>query len=82
MGYKFATKLYADGTTEGINNVGTYDYGSWVIDFKNHRMGTTWKNGWIDTVTNAYEIGNQIYFFDADSGNWRTTFKTIESFKS
>lgn len=34
MGYKFVTNIYENGTAKGVNNVGTFDNGTWSIDFK------------------------------------------------
>lgn len=82
MGYKFVSKIYENGMVNGINNVGTVDSGNWSIDFVNHILQLEWKNAWIDTLTRAYDVNGNIEFFDIDSGNWRTTFKIIESLKT
>jgi len=79
MGYKYITELYKDGTSEGINNVGSHNSGIWFIDMKNNILDTKWDNGWIDTITRAYEVDGNIELFDIDTGNWRTTFKAIKS---
>lgn len=75
MGYKFVTDIYENGKAEGINDVGSYDFGNWMIDMENHTLSLQWNNGWINTLTRAYEISGNIEFFDVDTGNWRTTFK-------
>ena len=82
MGYKYITEFYEDGTAEGINHVGSHNFGSWVIDLENHTMVTKWDNGWFDTVTRAYEVDGNIELFDVDTGNWRTTFKDIKPLRS
>jgi len=79
MGYKFFADINKNGQTKGINNVGTRDSGEWKIDFENHTLQLIWKNAWINTITRAYEINENIEFFDIETGNWRTTFKIIES---
>ncbi len=78
MGYKFVTDIYKNRTTEGLNNVGTIDFGHWVIDMKLNTMSIKWDNGWFNTVTRAYAVNGTIEFYDFDTGNWRTTFKTFE----
>jgi hypothetical protein len=78
MGYKYVSELYEDGTTEGVNNVGARDLGTWAIDMENHTLTTKWKYGWFDTITRAYDVGGNIEFFDVETGNWRTSFKKIE----
>jgi hypothetical protein len=75
MGYKFIADIYANGKTEGVNNIGTYDIGHWVIDRENHTMSIKWENGWMDSVTRAYDVNGSIEFYDFATGQWRTTFK-------
>lgn len=75
LGYTFITRIYENGITEGINNVGTQDVGNWSIDFKKNTLQLIWKNSWLNTVTRAYKINEHIVFYDVNSGNWRTTFK-------
>lgn len=79
MGYKFVADIYENGMVNGINNVGTTDSGNWRINFETHTLQLGWKNGWIDTLTRAYDVNGYIEFYDVDTGNWRTTFKIIES---
>ena len=79
--YKYVSNIYEDGTAEGVNNVGTFDIGNWRIDFENDTLLLEWKNYWIDTITRAYLIDGNIEFYDIDTGNWRTTFKTIKNLK-
>lgn len=78
MGYIFMARIYANGKTEGVNNVGSQDFGSWSIDTKNHTISLQWSNGWIDTTTRFYEVNGNIEFYDIDTGSWRTTFKKFE----
>ena len=78
MGYKFVTDIYENGTAEGINNVGSRDFGHWVVDMKANTLSIKWDNGWIDTVTRAYDVNGSIEFYDVDTGNWRTTFKKFK----
>ena len=80
-GYKFVTDIYENGTAEGINNVGSHNFGNWIIDYEENTLQLEWKNGWIDTVTRAYNINGNIEFYDVDTGNWRTTFKTFEKWE-
>jgi len=76
-GYKFVTDIYEGGATEGANNVGSHDFGTWVIDYEKHTLLLEWKNGWFDTVTRAYNVDGNVEFYDVDTGSWRTTFKTF-----
>jgi hypothetical protein len=75
MGYKFVSEIYENGKTEGINSVGTHDFGNWTIDFEKHTLHLIWNNGWIDTITRAYVVNGTIEFYDVDTGYWRTTFR-------
>ena len=68
MGYKFVAEIYNNGTTYGINNVGTVDSGNWSIDFEKNTLQLKWKNAWIDTITRAYDVNGNIEFFDIDTG--------------
>ena len=79
MGYKFITDIYENGTAEGINDAGSYDIGSWVIDYEKHTLQLVWQNGWIDTLTRAYDVNGNIEFYDVNTGNWRTTFKKFRN---
>jgi len=81
MGYKFGSIIYENGTTEGVNNVGTQDFGHWIIDMELNTMSIKWKNAWFDTITHAYEVNDTIEFYDVDTGKWRTTFKMFENLK-
>jgi hypothetical protein len=81
MGYKFVSNIYEDGIVKGVNNVGTTDIGNWKIDFETHTLELKWQNAWIDTLTRAYDVNGNIELYDIDTGNWRTTFKIIESLK-
>lgn len=75
MGYKFVSYIYDNGKTEGINHVGSQDFGVWDIDMEKHTLSIQWQNSWIDTLTHAYEVDGNIEFYDVDSGKWRTTFR-------
>ena len=77
MGFKFIAEIYEDGKVEGVNNVGTHDHGDWVIDMEKHTLTLQWNNGWINTITTAYEVNGNIEFYDVATGKWRTTFKKI-----
>jgi hypothetical protein len=81
MGYKFATDIYANGTANGINNLGSVDSGKWVIDFEKNTLQLKWTNGWINTLTRAYLVNDNIEFYDTDSGKWRTTFKVFKNWE-
>jgi hypothetical protein len=81
MGYKFAADIYENGTANGINHVGSVDNGNWTIDFEKNTLQLEWKNGWVNTITRAYIVNENIEFYDTDSGKWRTTFKIIKNCK-
>jgi len=81
MGYTFVTEIYENGKAEGVNNVGSQDYGNWRIDFEKNTLQLEWENSWINTITRAYDVNGNIEFYDSDTGNWRTTFKLFESRK-
>ena len=78
MGYKFATDIYDNGTTEGVNDVGSQDFGNWSIDYKKNTLQLIWEKGWFDTITRAYDVDGNVEFYDVDTGKWRTTFRTFE----
>ena len=81
MGYRFVTNIYENGKTEGVNHVGSYDFGNWMIDMKTHTLSLKWNNGWINTLICAYEVNGNIEFYDVDTGKWRTTFKKCINLK-
>lgn len=81
MGFKFIAEIYENEKVEGINNVGSFDFGIWAIDMKRNTLMLKWNYGWINTITHAFEVNGNIEFYDVDTGNWRTTFKIIESLK-
>ena len=81
MGYKFITDINEDGKAEGVNNVGSHDFGNWEIDMEKHTLSIKWKNTWFDTITRAYDVNGNIEFYDVDTGNWRTTFKKFIKWK-
>ena len=80
MGYKYVTDIYKNGTAEGVNNVGSHNFGSWHINMNDNTLNIKWENGWFDTITRAYDINGNIEFYDVDTGNWRTTFKGFKKF--
>ncbi|MGV6829404.1 MAG: hypothetical protein ACWA45_08400 [Flavobacteriales bacterium] len=75
MGFTFVTKIENDGNLKGLNNVGFKDEGTWFIDNKNNTLHLQWNRAWANTITRAYEVNNNIEFFDIETGNWRTTFR-------
>jgi len=81
MGYIFVAEIYESGITNGVNNVGTADSGNWRINFEKNTLQLEWDNAWINTQTRAYDVNGNIEFYDVDTGNWRTTFKIVESLK-
>jgi len=81
MGYKFITDIYAIGKAEGVNNVGSHDFGQWVIDFEKHTLSVKWEANWLDTITHAYDLNGSIAFYDVETGVWRTTFKKFIPWK-
>lgn len=81
IGYIFIANIYQNGITKGINNVGSSDIGNWSIDYDTNSLRLKWKNSWKDTLTKAYDINGNIEFFDVTTGNWRSTFKIIETLK-
>jgi hypothetical protein len=78
MGYKFATNIYQNGAVIGINDIGSEDFGIWNIDFEKNTLQLEWKKGWINTITRAYKVNENIEFYDIDTGKWRTTFKVFK----
>ena len=80
-GYKFVADIFDNGTAEGINNVGSHNFGKWEIDFEKNTLQLEWKNSWLDTITRAYDVNGNIEFYDIDTGKWRTTFKAFENWK-
>ena len=81
IGYKFVTEIYENGTTEGINNVSSVDYGNWTIDFNANTLQLVWTNAWINTITRAYNVNGNIEFYDIDTGKWSTTFRMFKELK-
>jgi hypothetical protein len=63
----------------GTNDLGTQDIGQCIFDETHNTLSTKWINGWDNWTGRAYEIENNIKFFDTGNGMWRTTFKKINS---
>ncbi len=78
MGFRFVTKIKGNGTVEGVNDVGSYDKGTWEVSEEGVFI-LQWENGWQNTMTRGYEIEDRIEFFDVETGNWRTTFRFFET---
>jgi len=79
-GYIFSTNIFDDGRVEGINNVGSYDFGNWLINYEKHTLQLKWKNGWANTISRAYDVNGNIEFYDVNTGFWITTFKVLKHF--
>lgn len=77
-GFVFIARIYKNCRTEGVNQFGHYDKGNWKIDFEHNYLYLEWENGWINSITKAYQLDNSILFFDIITGKWRTTFRTIK----
>jgi len=73
--FEFLIIFNADGSTEGRNNVGTYDAGKWVIDSENNTLQLSWDGGWYDTITDVYKVGDELRTYDAATGVWGSTLK-------
>jgi hypothetical protein len=43
-----------------------------------HTLQLEWENAWVYTTTRAYNVNENIEFYDIDTGNGRTTFKIFE----
>lgn len=80
-GYKFIADIYDNGTTEGINDVGSHNFGNWTIDLQRNTLQLEWGNGWFDTLTRAYDVNGDVEFYDVDTGKWRTSFKKFEKWE-
>ncbi|RLA06850.1 MAG: hypothetical protein DRQ51_07985 [Gammaproteobacteria bacterium] len=76
-GYKFVTQSSNDGKMEGINNVGSHNFGRWEVDELSNTLKLKWDNGWDNTTTKAYYVGDDIKFYDADTSKYRNTFTKI-----
>lgn len=73
--FEFIIIFNEDGSTEGRNNVGTYDSGKWVIDSENNTLKLFWDGGWYDTITDVYKVGDELRTYDAATGAWGSTLK-------
>jgi len=78
-GFHFRATLAPDGSVAGQNHVGVHDSGRWRIDEQAHTLSVTWSGGWEANTTHAFQVGDEIQFFDVDSGRWRTTFRLASS---
>lgn len=68
---------FKDGNIEGQNNVGSYNEGGWQVN-KNDSVSIEWDGYWEDWTGFAYEVGNEIMFFDTTTEQWKTTYILIE----
>ena len=62
---------------EGTNNVGSYNTGRWTVDETANTFSVEWDQSWATSTTRAYSIGEEIHFFDADTGLWRMSFTEV-----
>ncbi len=73
-GFRFISYIDHDLHTEGKNHLGVHNFGVCSFDDEANTMTVTWQQGWHHTTTRAYRVGNDILFFDVDTGRWRQTF--------
>jgi len=76
-GFRFVSTVDQDGRMEGTNNVGSYNTGRWTVDETANTFSVEWDQSWATSTTRAYSIGEEIHFFDADTGLWRMSFTEV-----
>ncbi|MBW2465179.1 MAG: hypothetical protein JRH11_26255 [Deltaproteobacteria bacterium] len=77
-GFHFIAYVGNDCRMEGRNHVGSHNFGVCQIDEEAHTFTVTWDNGWEHTTTRAYRVGDEVRFYDADSGALRNTFSGFQ----
>ncbi len=76
-GFKYVAFINKDGTIEGKNNVGSHNFGEWIIDMKDNTLTLQWDSGWDNNTARVYDVNEELHFYDTTTGLWRTTFKEI-----
>jgi len=79
IGRTFELIIDNECNMRGTNDKGFQDFGKCIIDFENNTLSTKWDIGWDNWTGRGYLINDEIKFFDAITGEWRTTFKQIEN---
>ncbi len=80
-GRRFKGYTSSNGMLEGENDLGVHLFGQWSIDMNNNSITMIWEGNWHNTITYAYNVESEIRFYDIDTGNWRSTYRSIEEGK-
>lgn len=75
--FKYIMTISADGTLEGINNVGSHHFGNMTFDDALDTISVHWTTGWVNNTTRAYSVDGKIKLYDIENGQWSTTFTKI-----
>lgn len=73
-GRRYVSFMDADGTVDGLNDLGAYCVGKWSIDEEANTLTVAWNGCWDDWTGRAYDVDGTIQFYDCKTGLWRTTF--------
>jgi hypothetical protein len=73
---RYKTFMNKNGTMVGSNDWGSLEKGQWSI-YRNGYLCVMWDGYWENWIAKAFKIGEEIKFYDIESGEWRTTFNKI-----
>jgi len=73
---RYKTFMNANGEMEAQNDWGTYEEGKWKVD-ENGYFTVEWDGYWEDWTGVAFQVDNELKFYDLKSGKWRTSFDSI-----
>lgn len=79
--YEYISYIDENGTTEGVNDVGTHCVGEWSVNMDDGSLIVNWGYCWENWTGRAYDVDGEIQFYDGMTHLWRTTFKTFEEGK-
>jgi hypothetical protein len=68
--------MNANGEMEAQNDWGTYEEGKWKVD-EHGCLTVEWDGYWEDWTGVAFQVDNELKFYDIESGKWRTSFDSI-----
>ncbi len=78
----YAGYIYKDGTIEGKNDLGSFVTGKWFVNSIEKTFSVEWDGYWDNWTGRAYEVNDEIKFYDTTTLNWRTTFNNFEKRKT
>ncbi len=81
--FEYIIAINSDGTLEGKNNSGHYDWGTWQLDEEQHALTVRWQNGWQNTTSQVHKTQGETQLVDINTGQINTRLnQEIEAVKN